>query len=105
MDYRIGNLRTEEIARKWLALAERRLEYLDDLHRSGRYQKFFTEQSLLAIKRATQQTARQWASLLPPMMSAPEATVTPRDHAEENHKVLSEREHAAACAPADKVFT
>jgi hypothetical protein len=81
MDYRIGTLRTEEIARKWLALAQRRLDHLEELHRTGRYQKFFTEQSLLAIKKATEQTAREWAALLPPMISVPEATMTPDQHA------------------------
>lgn len=80
MDHRIGTLRTEEIARKWLALAERRLQYLDELYRTGRYQKFFTEQNLLAVRKATERTAREWASLLPPLMSAPEATVTPAQH-------------------------
>jgi hypothetical protein len=83
MDYRIGTLRTEEIARKWLTLAERRLAHLDELQRTGRWHRYFSEQSLTAIRTATEQTAREWAALLgPPVMNAPEATMAPPEASE-----------------------
>jgi len=34
---------TEDIARKWHALAERRREHFTDLHNSGRWRKYYRE--------------------------------------------------------------
>jgi hypothetical protein len=66
MDYRIGSLRTEDIARRWIALAQRRRDHLEELHQSGRWRKYYTEQSLLALKRETEKTIRGWAVLIEP---------------------------------------
>jgi uncharacterized repeat protein (TIGR03809 family) len=36
---------TEDIARRWHALAERRREHFADLHHSGRWRKYYREHS------------------------------------------------------------
>jgi uncharacterized repeat protein (TIGR03809 family) len=66
MDYHIGTLRTEEIARKWMMLAERRRDHLDELHRTGRWRKYFSEEKLLSLKRATERTIQEWQALAGP---------------------------------------
>jgi uncharacterized repeat protein (TIGR03809 family) len=40
-----GGLHVDEISRKWLALAESRLAHFIVLYRSGRWQRYYTEQN------------------------------------------------------------
>ena len=67
MDYHIGTFRTEEIARKWLSLAERRRDHLEDLYRTGRFRKYFSEEKLLTLRRATERTITEWRALTGPV--------------------------------------
>ncbi|MFL4977387.1 MAG: TIGR03809 family protein [Xanthobacteraceae bacterium] len=46
---------TEDIARRWQALAERRREHFADLHHSGRWRKYYREHS---FQRQMNETAR-----------------------------------------------
>jgi uncharacterized repeat protein (TIGR03809 family) len=46
---------TEDIARRWHALAERRREHFADLHHSGRWRKYFVEHD---FQRQVHETAR-----------------------------------------------
>jgi uncharacterized repeat protein (TIGR03809 family) len=46
---------TEDIARRWHALAERRREHFADLHHSGRWRKYYHEHS---FQRQMNETAR-----------------------------------------------
>ena len=39
-----GGPRFDEISRKWLDLAERRLAYFIELYRSGRWQHYYTKE-------------------------------------------------------------
>jgi uncharacterized repeat protein (TIGR03809 family) len=77
MDYHIGTFRTEEIARKWMLLAERRRDHLEELHRTGRWRKYFSEDKLISLKRATERTIQEWHALAAPAITdlAPEVTL------------------------------
>jgi uncharacterized repeat protein (TIGR03809 family) len=70
MDCHIGSFRTEEVARKWLALAERRRDHLEELHQTGRWRRYFSEEKLVALKKATERTIDEWRMLAAP--GAPE---------------------------------
>jgi len=63
MDRRFGKLRTGDVARKWRTLAERRRDHLAELYRSGRWEKYYTEEGFLAVMRATVQEIEQWGSI------------------------------------------
>ena len=63
MESHIGTFRTEEIARKWLTLAMRRRDHLEELHSSGRWRKYYSEEKLFALKRATERTMQDWQAL------------------------------------------
>jgi uncharacterized repeat protein (TIGR03809 family) len=51
---------TEDIARQWRALAERRREHFADLYDSGRWRKYYREQSFLAQMRETARMSEAW---------------------------------------------
>jgi uncharacterized repeat protein (TIGR03809 family) len=51
---------TIEIARKWHALAERRRAHFADLYDSGRWRKYYREQSFLTQMRETVRMADAW---------------------------------------------
>jgi uncharacterized repeat protein (TIGR03809 family) len=51
------------IARHWQALAERRRQYLLDLHRSGRWRRYYTEEQLTALMRHAIRNVEEWAAI------------------------------------------
>jgi uncharacterized repeat protein (TIGR03809 family) len=51
---------TPELARKWHALAERRRAHFADLYDSGRWRKYYREQSFLSQMRETARMADAW---------------------------------------------
>jgi uncharacterized repeat protein (TIGR03809 family) len=51
---------TIEIAKKWHALAERRRAHFADLYDSGRWRKYYREQSFLSQMRETARMADAW---------------------------------------------
>lgn len=57
-------IKTDEIARKWRALIQRRREHLTELYRNGRYKRYFTEEALLRQMREAGQAAQAWDELI-----------------------------------------
>jgi uncharacterized repeat protein (TIGR03809 family) len=51
---------TTELARKWHALVERRRAHFADLYDSGRWRKYYREQSFLSQMRETARMADAW---------------------------------------------
>jgi uncharacterized repeat protein (TIGR03809 family) len=52
-----------EIAKHWQALAERRRQHLLQLHRSGRWRRYYTEEQLIALMRDAIRNVEQWSSV------------------------------------------
>lgn len=74
---------TEDLARKWQALAERRAKYLLDIHRSGRWQRYFTEEQLTAQMRETLRAIERWSAMSGKPPSAPDNDTGPLAEAAE----------------------
>jgi uncharacterized repeat protein (TIGR03809 family) len=55
--------RYDDIARRWLALIERRQEHFLDLCDSGRWRHYFTEAEFLDEMRKVLRVRDQWAAL------------------------------------------
>jgi hypothetical protein len=55
--------RLDEISRKWLDLAERRLACIVALYRSGRWQHYYTKESLTVCMRDAIQAVTIWRRL------------------------------------------
>ncbi len=53
----------DSIARKWLALAERRQAYVVELRDSGRWRHYYTWEQLLDAMREAVNTRDEWARL------------------------------------------
>lgn len=53
----------DNIARKWLALAERRKAYLIELHNSGRWKHYFTQANMRDEMLKVEQLCEQWAEV------------------------------------------
>jgi hypothetical protein len=54
------------VARKWLALAERRRTHLDELRDSGRWRHYYTSAGLLEAIREAVLLRDKWARILVP---------------------------------------
>lgn len=61
----------ESVARKWLALAERRSAYLIELRDSGRWRHYFTREQLLDAMREAENSRDVWAKIAGPVNDAP----------------------------------
>jgi uncharacterized repeat protein (TIGR03809 family) len=55
----------ETVSRKWREFAERRCAYFLDLHRSGRWKHYYTEEEFIARLRDVRNAAEIWAKLAP----------------------------------------
>jgi len=53
-----------EVARKWLALAERRAAYIAELRDSGRWRRYYTSQELVEALREAKTARDAWARLV-----------------------------------------
>jgi uncharacterized repeat protein (TIGR03809 family) len=53
----------DQISRKWLALAERRLAYYADLHRSGRWRHYYKKTEFAARVREVIKAVQKWRKL------------------------------------------
>lgn len=53
----------DSIARRWLALIERREQHFVDLSRSGRWRHYYTQTEFLTEMRKVLQVRNQWAVL------------------------------------------
>jgi uncharacterized repeat protein (TIGR03809 family) len=58
-----GVPRFDEISRKWLALAERRLAYYAELDRSGRWQRYYTRERFTVLMRDVIGAVTTWKQL------------------------------------------
>jgi hypothetical protein len=58
-----GGVRFDRIAQKWHALAQRRLAYVRELERSGRWKHFYSEEQFRLYLRETERVAALWAKL------------------------------------------
>jgi uncharacterized repeat protein (TIGR03809 family) len=63
----------EEVAQKWRALADRRCEYFLELHRSGRWRRYYSEEQFLVRMREAIRLSERWAEIAPP----PPAEIVP----------------------------
>ena len=54
---------SRELAARWCALAERRLDHLSELFQSGRWRRYYTEQSLLDDIRLAKAAVQTWKAL------------------------------------------
>jgi uncharacterized repeat protein (TIGR03809 family) len=55
--------RFENVAPRWRDLAERRLAYYAELHRSGRWRHYYTEERFLLRMRDVIRAVRLWREL------------------------------------------
>jgi uncharacterized repeat protein (TIGR03809 family) len=55
--------RFDEISRKWLDLAERRLAYFAELYRSGRWQRYYTRERFTVLMRDVIGAVKTWKQL------------------------------------------
>jgi uncharacterized repeat protein (TIGR03809 family) len=55
----------ERTAGKWRVLAEQRCAHFDDLYRSGRWKRYYTEQEFLVVLRDAVTIAERWAKIAP----------------------------------------
>ncbi len=53
----------DSLARKWLALAERRRAHVFELRDSGRWQHYYTPEQLLEVIREAIRSRDQWARI------------------------------------------
>ena len=59
-----GNIRFDLIARKWHALAQRRLLYYSELYRSGRWTHYYASREEFAVRMFDViRAAKTWAKL------------------------------------------
>jgi len=65
----------DEVARKWLALTERRLAWFVNVSESRRWQHYYTRAELLAQMREAERVRDEWTKLVlePPPGAAPSA--------------------------------
>ena len=55
----------EEVAQKWRTLAEMRHAHFLDLHQSGRWKHYYSEQQFLDRMRETLRLTERWAAIAP----------------------------------------
>ena len=55
--------RLDEIARKWRDLADRRLAYFTELYRSGRWKRYYTQESFALRMSDVIKAAKVWRDL------------------------------------------
>jgi uncharacterized repeat protein (TIGR03809 family) len=58
-----GGSRRDDIARKWLDLAERRLAYFSELYRSGRWKRYYNEERFALRMLDVIRAAKLWGDL------------------------------------------
>jgi hypothetical protein len=58
-----GEARFDKIAEKWHALAQRRLAYIRELERSGRWKHYYTDEQYASSLRDAERTAILWGKL------------------------------------------
>jgi len=80
MTHRLDVACSRELAARWCALAERRLAHLTELFESGRWRRYYTDQSLLDDFRNAKAAVQTWQALAldpPPPSVRPEPAPAP----------------------------
>jgi uncharacterized repeat protein (TIGR03809 family) len=65
----------DEVAQKWRVLAERRCAYFLELHYSGRWKHYYSQEQFLDRLRGAVRLSERWAEIAPP--PADEMAVAP----------------------------
>lgn len=78
----------EEVAQKWRVLAERRCAYFLELHRSGRWRHYYSEEQFLVRLREAIRLSERWVAIAP----SPNAVIAP----EHSHTVADIASRTAA---------
>jgi uncharacterized repeat protein (TIGR03809 family) len=55
----------DQVALKWRALAERRRAHLIELYQSGRWKRYYSEESFLRCMREAIRATERWADIAP----------------------------------------
>jgi uncharacterized repeat protein (TIGR03809 family) len=71
----------DEVAQKWRALAERRCAHFLELHHSGRWKHYYSEEQFLDCLREAARLSERWAEIAP--RPADEMAVAPSPPAAE----------------------
>jgi hypothetical protein len=66
-----GGVRFDQIAKKWHALAQRRLGHVRELERSGRWKHLYSEEQFRSYLREAERVAALWAKLAATRFAAP----------------------------------
>jgi uncharacterized repeat protein (TIGR03809 family) len=92
--------RYDSIARRWLALVERRQEHFIELSNTGRWRHYYTQTEFLDEMRKVLRVRDQWATIagVPPSddAGAPNAEVVSLDEERQSRRERGPRQHAAA---------
>jgi uncharacterized repeat protein (TIGR03809 family) len=74
-----GRLSANEMARRWCALAERRLAHVADLHRTGRWKRYYSEERFAACMLDAIRAVSTWRKLSgqPPYPAADTVNLRP----------------------------
>ena len=72
-----------EVAQKWRVLAECRCAHLLELHHSGRWKHYYTEEQFLDRLREALRLSERWAEIAPP---ADETAVAPAAPGEDRRR-------------------
>lgn len=56
----------DEVAQKWRVLAERRCAHFLELHHSGRWKHYYSEEQFLDRLREAVRLSERWAEIAPP---------------------------------------
>jgi hypothetical protein len=71
MSPRLPGYSLDEVAQKWRILAERRCAHFLDLHRTGRWKHYYSEEQLLRCMYEADRLRARWAEIAPPPADAP----------------------------------
>jgi uncharacterized repeat protein (TIGR03809 family) len=78
-----GPRAADDLARQWQLLAERRRQHLLDLHRSGRWRLYYTEEQLTAQMREAMRNIEEWGAITGDEPAPADAEVKPLREAAE----------------------
>jgi len=92
--------RYDSIARRWLALVERRQEHFIDLSNTGRWRHYYTQTEFLNEMRKVLRVRDQWAAIaglpLCDEDTAPSAQVVSLDEQRQSRRDRGQRRHTAS---------
>ena len=101
--------RYDSIARRWLALVERRQEHFIELSNTGRWRHYYTQTEFLNEMRKVLHVRDQWAAIagVPPHDEAvaPNGQVVSLDEERQSRRDRGQRRHAATGSSAVPVTT